>query len=67
VTLAQICARQALECLDLTDAFRVDGRADEYFFENDGHWTERGHAVAARAVAAWVRERFLKDGMGGRS
>ena len=30
-------------------------------FRKDGHWTEQGHALAARVVAAAVRDSGLAD------
>jgi hypothetical protein len=56
VRLAQIADRQGLHLLDLTPIFRAQAVAGtpDLMFRKDGHWTELGHAVAARAVAEAV-------------
>jgi hypothetical protein len=55
--LAEIAARQGITLLDLRPVFRaeVEAGAPPVIFRKDGHWTEHGHAVAARAVAAAVQ------------
>lgn len=50
---------QGIPRLDLTPALaaRAAERPEErLYFPIDGHWTAAGHAAAAEAVAAWVRE-----------
>ena len=42
--------------LDLTTAFRTAAHHEPLtYFEDDGHWTSEGHAVATEAVAAFLR------------
>jgi hypothetical protein len=52
--LAEIAARRDLHLLDLRPVFRgeVEGGGLPVIFRKDGHWTEHGHEVAARAIAA---------------
>jgi len=44
-----ICRHLEINCLQLVDVFK-DPKVpvEECFFVDEGHWTERGHAVAAR-------------------
>ena len=39
-----------VEVLDLTPAMQQAAAGDPLFFQYDGHWTERGHAVVADAL-----------------
>ncbi|WP_027175735.1 alginate O-acetyltransferase AlgX-related protein [Desulfovibrio aminophilus] len=58
---AELAARRGIPFLDLHPAFAADF-ADEhqpFAFPHDGHWNARGHAVAARALAAFLRDRGL--------
>jgi hypothetical protein len=50
---AEAAARHKVEFLDLHPVFAADWRANRqrFDFESDAHWNERGHAVAARAIA----------------
>jgi hypothetical protein len=59
--LAEIADRHGIATLDLRPIFRaeVDAGGPPVIFRNDGHWTERGHAVAARAVAEAVQYHAL--------
>jgi hypothetical protein len=47
--------------VDLRDTFRAEaaGGGPPPIFRKDGHWTEAGHAVAARVIAAAVRDNNL--------
>ena len=48
--------RLGIPVLDLTDAlWSEQGRA---YFPHGGHWNARGHAVAAREIARFLRERM---------
>jgi hypothetical protein len=55
--LAEIAARHSIRLLDLRPAFQAEvaAGAPPVIFRKDGHWTEHGHEVAARAVAAAVQ------------
>jgi hypothetical protein len=55
--LTEIADRHGIALLDLRPMFRVEAAAGgpPVIFRKDGHWTEHGHAVAARAVAAAVQ------------
>lgn len=55
--LAEIAERHGIALLDLRPIFRaeVEAGAPPVIFREDGHWTEHGHDVAARAVAAAVQ------------
>jgi hypothetical protein len=56
--LARIAARTGIALLDLRPTFRAEAAAGgpPVIFRKDGHWTEHGHALAARDVAAAVQE-----------
>lgn len=58
--LAEKCE---LPFIDLTEAFTVDWRKNGQRFEfaSDGHWNQRGHAVAAGEIAAFVLSRSTED------
>jgi hypothetical protein len=51
--LTEIASRHGIQMLDLRPLFRAEGAAGgpPVIFRKDGHWTERGHEIAARAVA----------------
>jgi hypothetical protein len=56
--LAESAREDGVEVLDLTPEMRRAERGllgGPYFIE-DGHWNARGHAVAARAIASYVRD-----------
>jgi lysophospholipase L1-like esterase len=59
--VADICARQGLDCLDLLPAFRAEFHGHESLFIGyDGdHPNERGHAVIARALREPVASRLV--------
>ena len=59
--LAEIGARHSIQLLDLRPVFRaeVQANAPDVIFRKDGHWTEHGHDVAARAVAEAIQQRGL--------
>jgi hypothetical protein len=54
--MGQICAALGSDCVRLVDAFRAPGGDAEKCFFTEGHWTEKGHAVAAGAIFAALRE-----------
>ena len=49
--LAALRARH-INVVDLKPAFEKGGAPLQYHFRNDGHWNPRGHALAAKVVAA---------------
>lgn len=55
--LTEIADRHGIALLDLRPAFRDEAASGgpPVIFRKDGHWTEHGHAVAARAVTAAVQ------------
>src|SRR5205823_237388 len=59
--LVEIAAHEDLHLVDLRETFRseADGGGPPPIFRKDGHWTEAGHAVAARTVAAAIRDNNL--------
>jgi hypothetical protein len=59
--LTAIADRHGITLLDLRPIFRaeVESGGSPVIFRNDGHWTERGHAVAAHAVAEAVQYHAL--------
>lgn len=59
--LAEIAARHGITLLDLRPLFRAEvaSGAPPVIFRKDGHWTEHGHAVAARAVVSAVHQHGL--------
>jgi hypothetical protein len=59
--LNEIGNRHRISLLDLRPMFRAEvaSGGPPVLFRKDGHWTEHGHNVAARAVAASVLEHGL--------
>ncbi|HZO24885.1 MAG TPA: SGNH/GDSL hydrolase family protein [Chloroflexota bacterium] len=59
--LTEIAARHGITLLDLRPTFRAEvaAGAPPVIFRKDGHWTEHGHAVAARAVVSAVQQHGL--------
>jgi hypothetical protein len=58
--LKETCRSLGLPLVDPRDALRAaqaSGRPT--YFVRDGHWTEEGHAVAARAIAESLRREGL--------
>ena len=55
--LHEIAARRGIALLDLRPTFRAEAAAGgpAVIFRKDGHWTEHGHALAARDVASAVQ------------
>lgn len=49
--LGDFFARNAIPWLDLRPAFAAAAGSAPLYYESDGHWTARGHAVAASAIA----------------
>jgi hypothetical protein len=51
--LTEIAQRHGITLLDLRPTFRaeVEAGGPPVIFRKDGHWTEHGHELAARAVA----------------
>ncbi len=43
--------RLGIEMVDLRPLFESGGQPLSYHFANDGHWNERGHRLAAEAIA----------------
>jgi len=56
--VANFAAETDLPLVDLLPALRANAGATLYF-EQDGHWTPRGHAFAARAIADGLRRRGI--------
>lgn len=56
--IAEICAREGLDLLDLTDTFRADPDPARLHFKRDQHWTREGHALAARTLAGFLALRL---------
>ena len=59
--LAEIARRHDITLLDLRQTFRdaVKAGGPPVIFRKDGHWTEHGHEIAARAVADAVQQHDL--------
>lgn len=57
VMAGEMARRHAIPFVDLQSAFAADWRVSHQRFEHvsDNHWNERGHAVAARAIAQAIR------------
>jgi len=53
----EICQTLEANCLQLVGEFRDrEVSVEEYFIVDEGHWTEKGHAIAAQAVFDWLGE-----------
>lgn len=56
----EFCAQQQVDCLALTDALRrATAAGQQTYFSYDQHWTPIGNAVAASAIAEFLREKSL--------
>ncbi len=58
----ELAEKHDLPLVDLTKAFTADWQAngERFEFASDGHWNERGHAVAAGEIATFVLSRDTK-------
>ena len=58
--LARFCHKSGIQCLDLLEAFRLGSRGRSlYLPRGDMHYNRRGHTVAARAIADFLRANTL--------
>jgi hypothetical protein len=59
--LAEIAQRHGITLLDLRQTFRAEvaSGGPPVIFRKDGHWTEHGHMLAARAVVDAVQYHAL--------
>jgi hypothetical protein len=57
--LAESCAKRGIPLLDLTEPFAAWYRdtGERLNDDDDYHWNETGHRVAAQALARFLRER----------
>jgi hypothetical protein len=46
-----------LNFIDLRNEFENSGDPLQFHFSNDGHWNQKGHALAASAIATYLRNR----------
>ncbi len=49
------CAAESIPVFSLDRTFRAHENPGSLYFTWDGHWTAKGHAVAAEAVELWMR------------
>jgi len=56
------CARESVDCLQLSPTFAAHRDEDLLHFKHDGHWTAAGHALAARTTAEFLRREGLIPG-----
>jgi hypothetical protein len=54
--VAQLHAN-GINVVDLRSVFEQSGKPLDYHFRNDGHWTPRGHELAAETIATHLRKR----------
>jgi hypothetical protein len=59
----QICTRQKVEFLDLTDEFDQNYQQHHRKFnsEIDGHWNEYGHVVASKVISKYLATSKVND------
>ncbi len=57
--LVALCRELDLPVLDLLPVFAQAAPGEPLYIELDGHWTRRGHAVAASAIEAFLRQQQL--------
>jgi len=50
----ELLLERELRVVDFRKTFEKSGSPLQYFFKNDGHWNPTGHAIGARAVAAYL-------------
>lgn len=53
--LREICAARGVEFLDLTPSFSAESDHAGLYLGSDGHWSPRGHELAASAVADYLK------------
>ena len=55
---AEAAARNGIALIDLHASFAADWQArhKRFDFPHDSHWNERGHEIAAEAIAEFVRQ-----------
>jgi hypothetical protein len=49
--------RNELSFVDMRSQFEATGNPMQFHFKNDGHWTAAGHAAAAKALAAYLKDK----------
>jgi len=52
------CEENEVPVVDLLPAFEAAGDPNEHYFQNDIHWNEAGHKVAADAIAPVLESRL---------
>ena len=55
--LSQIASKYSIEYLNLTPYFEKE---NGFIIEDDGHWNQKGHSIAADAISEWIiQNKFL--------
>jgi lysophospholipase L1-like esterase len=57
----EICRQLQIDCLQLVDRFRRPTVVNEDCFFDEGHWTEKGHAVAAEGIYEWLERSLCRE------
>ena len=60
--LCAIAQSLAVECEDLTEAFRQEAGSAPPYFPVDPHWNQRGHQIAAREMKPLLRRLLANSG-----
>ena len=60
-TVADICGRGGISCLNLFPVFAENEPETLFFRGTDNHWNDAGQDLAARATAEYVHRSFLGE------
>lgn len=62
-SLIRFAEKEGVDFIDLTPIFREAipaGRLSDYYIEGDGHWTAKGHELAANAFEEYLENQGVK-------
>lgn len=65
--LKDICSRNEIDYLDLTDYLRSRSKDQYLYYKRDGHWNKEGHNAVAEALAGHIFNDYIDNGQQFRS